>query len=102
MDDQNMNVWKVGSRWSESGVPESSIIDIFRKYQLVFAGTDPEGIKARVRVGDLVAVSDGLTIVAVGKVVGEPRTISEFSLEEIDEERIGYGEQCYRFQSEAH
>ena len=37
------NVWKVGSRWSINGNKESSIIDIFRKYQIVFLGSEERG-----------------------------------------------------------
>ena len=36
----NSNVWKIGSRWSHTGTRKSSIIDIFRKYQIVFLGVE--------------------------------------------------------------
>lgn len=39
-----MNVWKIASRWSYTGTKESSILDIFRKYGIVFAGKKTEKI----------------------------------------------------------
>jgi len=31
---KNMNIWKIATRWSDKGDPNSSIIDIFRKYNI--------------------------------------------------------------------
>ena len=33
-----MNIWKIATRWSDKGGKNSSIIDIFRKYNILFAG----------------------------------------------------------------
>ena len=68
-----MNVWKIGSRWDESGNPDKSILDIFLKYNIVFAGKSTNYIENVVEIGDLIAVADGLTIKAVGRVLEKPR-----------------------------
>lgn len=45
-----MNVWKIASRWSDKGTPESTVLDIFRKYQVLFAGRERDYIKNYVKV----------------------------------------------------
>jgi len=87
-----MNVWKIASRWSDTGTEDSSIIDIFRKYNIVFAGRQTDYIKQSVEVGDYIAVTDGTTIVSVGIVLGEPAPITDFEFEEkdINDERFDY------------
>jgi hypothetical protein len=52
-----MNVWKIATRWSDDGNPNSSILEIFRKYQVVFAGREREYIKNQVKPGDYIALS---------------------------------------------
>ena len=79
-----MNIWKIGTRWSDNGSTDSSIIDIFRKYNIVFAGREQDTIKSSVKPGDLIAISDGIKIVSIGKVLDEPKSITEFRLEAID------------------
>ena len=78
-----MNVWKIGSRWSESGTPESSVLDVFRKYNILFIGTQGERANA-VSINDIVAVSDGLKVVSVGRVLETPRPVTEYSFDEED------------------
>jgi len=86
-----MNVWKIGSRWSDDGSEGSSIIDIFRKYNIVFAGRQTDYIQ-QVKINDLIAVSDGLTVVSVGVVLGEPLPITKFEFDKKDlkEKRFDY------------
>ena len=72
-----MNVWKIGSRWDDYGNPEKSILHIFLKYNIVFAGISTDYIESSVKKEDIIAVSDGLTIKAVGKVLDEPKYFSE-------------------------
>ena len=59
-----MKVWRVGSNWS--GV---DIFPIFEKNNIVFAGSEVEGHLKKVSLGDLVAITDGQKIIAVGKVL---------------------------------
>ena len=62
------NVWKIGSRWSESGYWKSSILSVFRRNNIVFTGrSNLEAVKR----GDYFAIADGLIIVAVAKVLSE-------------------------------
>lgn len=79
-----MNIWKIATRWSDKGDPNSSIIDIFRKYNLLFAGREQDYIKRSVKLNDLVAISDGITIVSIGKVLDKPKIVTDFQLDEID------------------
>lgn len=87
-----MNVWKIASRWSEDGNVESSILDIFRKYGVVFAGRNQEKIRENVKINDLIAISDGILVVAIGKVLDIPKPLTSFKFEEedIDSERFHY------------
>ncbi len=87
-----MNVWKIASRWSDTGTEESSIIDIFRKYNIVFAGRKTDYIKQNVEIGDYIAVTDGKTVVSVGIVLGEPKPLTEFDIDkkDIKSERFDY------------
>lgn len=67
-----MKVWRVGSNWS--GV---DIFPIFEKNNIVFAGSEVEGYLKKVSIGDLVAITDGQKIIAVGKVL-KVASLSDF------------------------
>jgi hypothetical protein len=55
---ETMNrVWKVASRWSETGTRESSVLDIFRRHNVVFVGKFQDRFR-QIEVGDLIAISD--------------------------------------------
>ena len=79
-----VNVWKIGSRWHDRGDEEYSVLDIFKKYGLVFAGKGQERIEKNVLVGDYIAISDGFTIVAIGKVLDAPKNITEYNIDPAD------------------
>jgi len=82
-----INVWKVGSRWSDDGNKESSIIDIFRKYQIVFLGSiERVRFQNEVKPGDYIAIADGFNVCTVSKVLSEPMPITELGLEFTEEE----------------
>ena len=82
-----MEVWKIGSRWSKTDSEKSSILDIFRKYNIVFAGDVKETgqytdkIKSSVKIGDLIAVADGIKVKSLGKVKSLPKPLNEFKPE---------------------
>lgn len=66
------NVWKIGSRWSENGHWSSSILSVFRRNNIVFTGRDDVfDFKGKVEHGDYFAIADGLTVVAVAKVISD-------------------------------
>lgn len=72
------NVWKIGSRWSDNGLPESSIMSIFRRNNVVFIGNDTNDRFCReVRKGDYFAIADGYTVLAVARATSEPMRLSE-------------------------
>lgn len=71
------NVWKIGSRWSDNGLPESSIMSIFRRNNVVFIGNDKTGRFCEVRKGDYFAIADGYIVQAVARATSEPMKLSE-------------------------
>ena len=93
------NIWKIASRWSDDGNRNSSIIDIFRKYNIVFAGRKQDDIKRLVKPNDIIALSDGTTVVSVGKVTDIPKPITEFNFDELDRNsgRFNYNDRVIGF-----
>jgi len=61
-----MNIWKIASRWSETGEWDSSILDIFVKNSIAFIHPDNHNL-GEIEVGDLIAISDGHKIVAIAQ-----------------------------------
>jgi uncharacterized protein with ParB-like and HNH nuclease domain len=66
-----MRVWKIGSRWSETGRRDASIIDVFRRNQIIFAGDDSKHKLFNVKKGDLIAIADGTRILSIAMAVSE-------------------------------
>ena len=64
-------VWKVGSRWSHDGNAGSCILDLFRRHRVVFVGHDHDRFEM-MREGDLIAISSGKRVVALGRAMGNP------------------------------
>lgn len=73
-------VWKVASRWSETGTVESSILDIFRRHNVVFVGKFQDRFR-QIAVGDLIAISDAKQVVAMGLAMTLPKPVSELGIE---------------------
>lgn len=90
------NVWKIGSRWSESGAKNKSIISIFRRNNVVFIGTETEKFKNQVRKGDYFAIADGFDIPAIAKAISDPMPLSEMQISVSDDEAkiFDYNECC--------
>ncbi|MBN2894645.1 MAG: DUF262 domain-containing protein [Campylobacterales bacterium] len=80
-----MTVWKIASRWSTTGTKASSVLEVFKRYGIVFAGKEQERIQSDVQIGDLIAVSDGKKIVAIAKAIGKPTAITAFELDKADQ-----------------
>ncbi len=59
-----MKVWRIGSNWGNENV-----IDVFKVNSIAFA-SDADKHKEKIRVGDIIGITNGQPIVAVGKVVG--------------------------------
>ena len=76
----SQNVWKVGSRWSHTGTVESSIIDLFRRNNIVFTNRNTH-LFERIKEGDLIAVSDGFKIIALGLATSSPKPITQFTIQ---------------------
>ncbi|HYQ56449.1 MAG TPA: DUF262 domain-containing HNH endonuclease family protein [Draconibacterium sp.] len=77
------NTWKVGSRWSSWGNPNASIKEIFIQNNIFFVG----GEKARkrvkqIKVGDRIALADGIKVIAVGVVESEAKSLSNYNIGE--------------------
>lgn len=91
--ESKINIWKISSRFSKDGNLGSSVLHLFRKYQLLFAyNIAPNGkkldIENKVKVGDLIGMSDGFKIVAIGKVLKEPISAKELDLFNCDDLKI--------------
>ena len=77
-----MRYWKIGSRWHEHGDKNSSILDVFLDNFIAFV--KEENTRGRmmrdVEIGDIIAISDGQTIVASAEVLTKPKHLENFSL----------------------
>ena len=91
------NVWKVGSRWSDNGTKESSIISIFRRNNVVFVGQENKRIEFRdnVKQDDYIAIADGQKIVAVAKAISTPICITKLNIKVTPEETEKFNLQDY-------
>lgn len=85
------HVWKVASRWSEDGNTGSSVLDLFRDHKVAFVGRTPEKF-SRIEVGDLLVISDGLTVVAMGTALSKPSAITSLPVffSKAEQERFDY------------
>ena len=77
-------VWKVGSRWSECGDPRTSVVDVFKHYNVVFTYTKQT---LDVAPDDLVALADGYDIIALGKIISNPLKIKEMDIAFSEEDK---------------
>lgn len=78
-----MNYWKQGCRWGEGG---ELFYDFVKQTHVVFCSNTilPEP-------GDIIAISDGFTVKAIGKVLNEPIPITDPEYEDLKESVIEYG-----------
>lgn len=76
---QHQKVWKVGSRWSHDGNAGSCILELFRAHRVAFVGWGYD-IFAEIRKGDLVAISSGLKIVAIGTALEDAQPFTELGI----------------------
>ena len=61
-----MKVWRIGSNWGGN-----DILPIFKDYNIAFAGVAVQEKIKNVQVGDLIAVTKGKTILAIGVIAGQ-------------------------------
>ena len=82
------NVWKIGSRWSEYGTQDSSILSVFRRNNIVFVGeaNATQRFLNEVAKNDYFAIADGYSVVAVAKVLDSPKYLKDFKLDITDYE----------------
>lgn len=75
-----MRYWKIGSRWNAHGDKNSSILDVFLENDIAFVKEEnTRGIMMRdVKVGDIIAISDGQKIVASAEVRTKPDYLRNF------------------------
>ncbi len=75
-------VWKVGSRWSDWGDSTKSVKDFFIQYNIFIVGGDKARLRVKneVKIGDIVALGDGLMIIAVGIVESNASELRNFYL----------------------
>jgi hypothetical protein len=84
------NVWKIGARWSTTGTPESVIIDIFKKYQIVFLGEETKRFLSDVKIGDYIAIADGLTVDTLAQVIDTPKSVTNLGFDFTEEEKTRF------------
>lgn len=86
-----MNIWKIASRWSDTGTHESTILDIFIKNGIAFIYPEGHDLSS-IQIDDLIAISDGHRIVAVAKVATQAQRIADMPgihLSQTDRGRLG-------------
>jgi len=68
-----MRIWRIGTKWGKI-----DLISIFKKHELAFAGLNIQGLIVAVLPGDLICITKGQSIEAIGKVeiVGDLATIN--------------------------
>lgn len=81
------NVWKIGARWSTTGTSESLIIDIFKKYQIVFLGEETDRFLNDVKIGDYIAIGDGLMVYTLGQIIDVPKSVIHLGIDFTKEEK---------------
>ena len=77
-----MKYWKIGSRWHDNGAKSNSILDVFLQNSIVFVKEKNTGGRMMndVKIGDVIAISDGVDIVATDKVISSPSYLRNYSL----------------------
>lgn len=59
-------IWKIGSRWSENGDADRTILSVFRRNNIVFVGRDKVSNEMKyIKEKDVVAIANGTTIVSI-------------------------------------
>ena len=61
-----MKVWRIGSNWGGN-----DILSVFKDYSIAFAGVVIQEMIKNAKVGDLIAVTSGQTIKAIGRITGQ-------------------------------
>lgn len=77
-----MKYWKIGSRWHANGAKDKSILDVFLKNSIVFvkeANTKGK-MMSEMKNGDVIAITDGINIVATAKAVSAPMYLNQITL----------------------
>lgn len=84
----NKRVWKFGSRWSENGTYDSCIADtVFNRYNIAFSYTHAV---LDANAGDLIALANGWTIVAIGEILSQPDEIKNLSIKPTPQDQKNY------------
>ena len=84
----NRKVWKFGCRWSDNGDPNTAIANsLFFKKSIAFANTHTV---LDTRAGQLIALANGYTVVAIGEIVGAPQRLEKLNIVLSAEDRIKY------------
>lgn len=76
-----MKYWKIGSRWHAKGAKSNSILDVFLQNSIVFVKEENTGGRMMndVKIGDIIAITDGVDIVATAKVKSSPSYLRNYT-----------------------
>lgn len=77
-----MKYWKIGSRWHANGAKSNSVLDVFLQNAIVFVKEKNTGGRMMndVKIGDVIAITDGVDIVATAKVISSPSYLRNYTL----------------------
>lgn len=77
-----MKYWKIGSRWHANGAKSNSVLDVFLRNSIVFVKEKNTGGRMLndVKIGDVIAITDGVDIVATAKVISSPSYFRNYTL----------------------
>lgn len=81
-----INVWKIGSKWGDS---EIDLLPFFRECNIAFFGGDEKNEIEKVQPSDLVAITKGQKIVAIGKVKSNGHALADFTFTTVDVNELG-------------
>lgn len=74
-----MTLWKIGSRWNDTGTPGNSVQNMFNRHQIVFVGSNQDLFR-QIQVSDLLAITDGTLVVAIGEATSLPQPITKMDM----------------------
>ena len=81
-----MEIWRIGSRWSDDGNPDTEILDVFLKMGLIFIGNRfKDNFLKKVKKGDYFVVTSGLIVKAIAIADSDAFNLYDMEFNDVDE-----------------
>ena len=81
-----MKIWRIGSRWSDDGNPNTEILDVFLKMGLIFIGNRfKDNFLKKVKKGDYFVVTSGLIVKAIAIADSDAFNLYDMEFNDVDE-----------------